>query len=99
MNPVNILIRPILTEKANKMTEKGSVYVFRVDRKANKLEIKNAIEKFYGVSVSEVNTMVVSSKKKVKFTKSGVLEGRKSAYKKAMVKLAEGETIDLYANI
>lgn len=99
MNPANILIRPILTEKANKASEKAGVYVFRVDRKANKLEIKNAIEKFYGVSVAEVNTLVVPSKKKVKITKSGVLEGKKSAYKKAMIKLAQGETIDLYANI
>lgn len=99
MNPADILIKPILTEKANKASEKAGVYVFRVDRKANKLEIKNAVEKFYGVSVAHVNTMVMPSKKKVKFTKSGVLEGRKAAYKKALVQLAEGETIDLYANI
>ena len=94
-----VLIKPILTEKANGQQDKLRRYAFKVDRKANKLEIKKAIEEFYGVNVIEVNTVVVPGKAKSRFTKAGVISGRKPAYKKAYVKVAEGETIDLYANI
>lgn len=99
MNASQILIKPILTEKANSQQEKLRRYAFKVARKANKLEIKTAIEKFYGVNVVDVNTVVVPAKSKTRFTKAGYIEGRKSAFKKAMVTIAEGETIDLYANI
>jgi large subunit ribosomal protein L23 len=94
-----VLIKPILTEKANAQQEKLHRYAFKVARKANKLEIKKAIESFYGVNVTAVNTSVVPGKNKSRFTKAGVISGRKPAYKKAYVTVAEGESIDLYANI
>lgn len=94
-----VLIKPIVTEKSNKLTDTRSTYAFRVGRKANKLEIKKAIEDFYGVTVVDVNTVVVPGKTKTKFTKAGFISGRKPAYKKAYIKLAEGENIDLYTNI
>ena len=94
-----VLIKPILSEKANAQQEKLRRYAFRVARKANKLEIKKAIEGFYGVTVLQVNTTVVPGKNKSRFTKAGVISGRKPAYKKALVTVAEGEAIDLYSSI
>ncbi|MBG9376771.1 50S ribosomal protein L23 [Panacibacter sp. DH6] len=94
-----ILVKPILTEKANLQQDKLRRYAFKVNRKANKLEIKKAIEQFYGVSVTDVNTIVVPGKNKTRFTKAGFIKGVKPAYKKAYVTVADGETIDLYANI
>ena len=94
-----VLIKPILTEKANGQQEKLRRYAFKVSRKANKLEIKKAVEEFYGVSVVDVNTPVVPGKNKTRYTKKGFVQGQKPAFKKAMVTVAEGETIDLYANI
>jgi large subunit ribosomal protein L23 len=94
-----VLIKPIVTEKSNKLTDQRRTYAFRVDRKANKLEIKKAIESFYGITVIEVNTVIVPSKAKSKFTKAGFISGRKPGFKKAYVTVAEGENIDLYANI
>ena len=99
MKVSDILVKPILTEKANGQQEKLRRYAFRVDKKANKLEIKKAIEVFYGVTVVNVNTAIVPAKSKSRFTKAGVISGRKPGYKKAFVTVAEGETIDLYANI
>jgi large subunit ribosomal protein L23 len=99
MKLTEILIKPILTEKANAQQEKLSRYAFKVDRRANKLEIKTAIEQFYGVNVLEVNTLVVPGKNKSRSTKAGVVSGIKSGYKKALVTVAKGETIDLYASI
>ena len=92
-----VLIKPILTEKANGQQDKLRRYAFRVARQSNKLEIKKAIELFYGVQVEEVNTAVMPSKLKSKYTKAGYIVGRKPAKKKAMVTVAEGETIDLYS--
>lgn len=94
-----VLIKPILTEKANGQQESLRRYAFKVARKANKLEIKKAVEEFYGVTILDVNTSVVPAKNKTRFTKKGFVQGRKPAYKKAMVTVAEGETIDLYSNI
>lgn len=94
-----VLVKPILSEKANAQQEKLHRYAFKVSRRANKLEIKKAVEEFYGVNVVDVNTAVVPSKKKSRMTKSGVLSGSKPAYKKALVTVAEGDTIDLYGNI
>jgi large subunit ribosomal protein L23 len=94
-----ILIKPILTEKANAQQDKLRRYAFKVARKANKLEIKKAIESFYGVTVTNVNTAVSPAKNKSRFTKAGVISGRKPAYKKAFVTVAVGESIDLYSNI
>ena len=99
MNPTQVLIKPILTEKANAQQEKLRKFAFKVNRKANKLEIKKAVETFYGVSVVDVNTVVVPGKNKTRFTKAGFIKGVKPAYKKAYVTVADGESIDLYANI
>jgi len=99
MKLTEVLIKPILTEKANAQQEKLRKYAFKVDRRANKLEIKKAIEEFYGVSVLDVNTSVVPGKNKARYTKAGFIQGMKSAYKKAMVTVADGESIDLYSNI
>lgn len=99
MKPSDVLIKPILSEKANKQSEKMNRYTFVVDRKANKLEIKKAVESFYGVQVEEVNTMVMPSKLKAKYTKAGFIIGRKPAKKKAIVTIAEGESIDLYTTV
>ena len=95
----DVLIKPILSEKANAQQEKLRRYAFRVAKQANKLEIKKAVEGFYGVTVTDVNTVVVPGKNKTRYTKAGFIKGRKSSYKKAMVTVGEGETIDLYANI
>ena len=94
-----VLIKPVLTEKANGQQEKLRRYAFKVSRKANKLEIKKAIEEFYGVNVIDVNTLVVPGKNKTRYTKKGFTKGQIQAYKKAMVTVAEGENIDLYSNI
>ena len=94
-----ILIKPILTEKANSQQESLRRYAFKVARKANKLEIKKAIEAFYGVNVVDVNTAVVPGKNKTRYTKKGFVKGQKPAFKKAMVTVAQGETLDLYSNI
>jgi large subunit ribosomal protein L23 len=96
MKPSDVLIKPILSEKANKQAEKMNRYTFVVDRKANKLEIKKAVEQFYGVQVEAVNTSVVPSKLKAKYTKAGFIVGRKPAKKKATVTVAVGETIDVF---
>ncbi len=98
MKLADVLIRPVLSEKVNKLTEKFNRYTFIVDRKANKLEIKKAVEEFYGIQVEDVNTLVMPSKAKSRNTKSGIVSGRKPAKKKAIVTVAEGETIDLYGN-
>lgn len=97
MNPANILVRPIITEKVNGQMEKSSCYTFEVDKRANKLEVKKAVEEFYGVKVQGVNTIVVPAKNKSRFTKAGLMRGRKSGYKKAVVTLSEGDSIDLFA--
>ncbi len=99
MKLTEVLVKPILTEKANGQQEKLRRYAFKVGRKANKLEIKKAIEEFYGVTVTDVNTAVVPGKNKTRYTKAGFVKGQKPAYKKALVTVAEGETIDLYGNI
>lgn len=95
----DVLIKPVLSEKVNKLTEKYNRYTFIVDRKANKLEIKKAVETFYGIQVTEVNTLVMPSKVKSRNTKAGLVTGRKSLKKKAVVTVAEGELIDLYGNV
>jgi large subunit ribosomal protein L23 len=94
-----VLIKPILTEKANAQQEKLRRFALRVNKNANKLEIKKAVESFYGVTVTNVNTSVSPGKNKSRFTKAGVISGRKPSYKKAFVTVAEGENIDLYSSI
>lgn len=95
----NVLIKPIITEKMTALGDKLGRVGFVVDRKANKIEIKKAVEQMYGVSVKAVNTMVVPGKAMSRNTKAGVIKGVKSSYKKAIITLAEGETIDFYSNI
>lgn len=95
---MSILKRPLVTEKVSSLNEKGK-YGFIVNAEANKVEIKQAVEKQYGVNVEKVNTMVVMGKKKTRYTKTGILSGRRPGYKKAIVTLAEGEVIDFYSNV
>jgi large subunit ribosomal protein L23 len=99
MKASEVLIKPIVSEKSNQLSEKKRTYSFRVHRRANKLEIKKAVEEFYGVSVNDVHTLVVPGKNKTRYTKAGFIKGQKQSYKKAFVTIAEGENIDLYSNI
>lgn len=93
----DVLIKPVITEKVNGQIEKSGRYSFVVGKAANKLEIKKAVEEFYGVKVTDVNTVVVPAKAKTRYTKAGFLSGRKPSYKKAIVTLAEGDSIDLFS--
>lgn len=95
---MSILKKPLVTEKVSALNEKGK-YGFFVDINANKVEIRRAVEKQYGVTVESVNTMSVMGKLKTRYTKAGVLAGRKQNYKKAIVTLAQGEVIDFYSNV
>ncbi len=96
---MNILIKPIITEKATNDSELNNRYSFQVNPKANKVEIKKAVEAAYGVSVEKVRTINVRPERKTRHTKTGIQHGKTNAIKKAIVQLAEGETIDLYANM
>lgn len=96
---MNIIIKPIVTEKVTKESEISNRFGFVVDKKANKVQIKKAVEAVYSVNVVSVNTMNVRPDRKTKYTKSGLINGRTNAYKKAMVQVQEGETIDFYNNI
>ena len=96
---MGILIKPIVTEKLTAETEKYNRYGFIVDRAANKLQIKDAVEKLYNVSVASVNTANYHGKRKSRYTKSGILSGRANHYKKAYITLAGEDKIDFYANI
>lgn len=95
---MSVLKKPLVTEKVSALNEKGK-YGFVVDIEANKVEIKQAVEKQYGVTVEHVNTMRMMGKQKSRYTKAGVLTGRKPNFKKAIVTLAEGEVIDFYSNV
>lgn len=96
---MNILIKPIVTEKMTTQGEDFNRYGFVVEKSANKLQIKKAVEELYNVKVSEVNTMRYAGKRKQRYTRSGISLGRTASYKKAVVTLAEGEVIDFYSNI
>lgn len=95
---MDILIKPLVTEKVSALIE-DSKYGFIVHRKSNKVEIKRAIEKMYGVTVESVNTMICQGKKKSRQTKSRMIEGRVNSYKKAIVKVVDGDIIDFYGGI
>ncbi|MBF9251900.1 50S ribosomal protein L23 [Pontibacter sp. 172403-2] len=95
---MNILKKPLVTEKYAAMNEVGK-YTFEVDRKANKVEIRKAVEKMYGVTVQKVATMRTSGKVKTKYTKSGAVSGRTTPVKKAIITLKEGDVIDFYSGI
>lgn len=94
-----VLFRPIVTEKLTTLGEKLNRYGFTVDKRANKVEIKKAVEELYGVTVAAVNTLRYAGKVKSRFTKSGFITGQKNSYKKAIITLNEGEKIDFYSNI
>jgi large subunit ribosomal protein L23 len=96
---MEILIKPLVTEKMNELSERFGRYGFVVARTATKKQIKSAVEGLYSVKVNAVNTMVYGGKEKSRYTKSGVISGKTAAYKKAIVTLAEGESIDFYSNI
>jgi large subunit ribosomal protein L23 len=96
---MNILLKPIVTEKMTSQGDKFNRYGFLVDKRANKLQIKKAVEELYGVTVDSVNTMRFSGKIKSRNTRSGLLTGRTTSTKKAVVTLAEGSKIDFYSNI
>lgn len=96
---MEVLVKPLITEKMTDLSEKKGQYGFVVSRKANKVEVKAAVEKMYGVTVKSVNTMIIPGKKRSRNTKTKFIIGRTSAVKKAIVTLAEGESIDFYSNI
>ena len=96
---MNILIKPVITEKMTEQSEIFNRFAFVVDRFANKIEIKKAVEETYDVTVESVRTMVCIGKKRTRGTKSGFISGRTKTYKKAIVSLSEGDTIDFYSNI
>ena len=96
---MSVLIKPLITEKMTELSEKRNQYGFIVNRKANKIEIRKAIEGQYNVSVTSINTMIYAGKSKKRFTKSAVLDGRTNHFKKAIVAVADGDVIDFYANI
>jgi large subunit ribosomal protein L23 len=96
---MNILLKPIVTEKMTSQGDKFNRYGFLVAKNANKLQIKKAVEDMYGVTVDSVNTMRYGGKLKSRNTKSGLLTGKTTASKKAVVTLAEGNKIDFYSNI
>lgn len=96
---MSIIRKPVITEKMTEQSEKYNRFAFVVDMKANKLQIKSAVEKMYDVDVKSVRTMICIGKKRVRGTKSGMIVGKTSTYKKAIVQLPEGESIDFYSNI
>lgn len=96
---MSVLIKPIITEKMSQQGEKANRYGFVVDRNANKLQIKNAVEKMYGVNVKNVNTMNYAGKVRSRYTRAGMQVGVANRHKKAVVTLKSGETIDFYSNL
>jgi large subunit ribosomal protein L23 len=96
---MDIIIKPIITEKMTNQAEELNRYGFIVNRSANKIQIRKAVEDLYGVKVDAVNTMRYGGKLKSRYTKAGFIQGKTNAYKKAIITLAEGETIDFYSNI
>jgi large subunit ribosomal protein L23 len=96
---MDILVKPIVTEKMTAQGDSLNRYGFVVDKRANKIQIKNAVEALYSVHVVAVNTMIYDGKKKSRFTRTGVINGHSKSLKKALVTIAEGDKIDFYSNI
>lgn len=96
---MEIIIKPIITEKMTIQGEKLNRYGFIVDERANKIQIKDAVENLYDVTVSDVNTMRYGGKSRMRYTKTAIVRGRTKSYKKAIVTLVEGDQIDFYSNI
>ncbi|MBQ0060240.1 MAG: 50S ribosomal protein L23 [Bacteroidales bacterium] len=93
------IIKPLVTEKMTAITEKQNKFGFIVRPQANKLEIKKEVEARYNVTVLDVNTMNYAGKNKSRYTRAGLIKGRTNAFKKAVVTLKDGDTIDFYSNI
>ena len=96
---MEILVKPLVTEKMTDQSERFNRYGFVVDRRASKPQIKKAVESLYNVTVESVNTMVYGGKAKSRYTKGGVITGKTTAFKKAIVTLVDGDSIDFYSNI
>jgi large subunit ribosomal protein L23 len=96
---MDILLKPIVTEKMTNLGEDLNRYGFLVHKDANKIQIRKAVEKMYGVRVESVNTMRYGGKVKSRYSKSGIISGKTKSYKKAIITLSQGETIDFYSNI
>ena len=94
---MSMIIKPVISEKANYLTDLRGSYSFLVDTKANKIQIKKAVEAAYGVKVADVNTMIYAPKVSSKYTKKGLQVGKTNKLKKAVIKLVEGEVIDIFA--
>ena len=95
----DILIKPIITEKMTDQGDDYNKYGFIVDKKANKIQIRNAVEEMYGVTVDSVNTTIYRGKERSRYTRAGIIKGRENSFKKAIVTLVEGDSIDFYSNI
>ena len=92
-------MKPLVTEKMTIQSDKLNSYGFIVDKRANKIQIRNAIEEMYNVTVSSVNTMIYPGKKKSRYTKQGIINGKTGSFKKAIVTLLDGDSIDFYSNV
>ena len=93
------IVKPLVTEKMTNITEKQNKFGFIVRPEANKLEIKKEIEELYNVTVTGISTAKYAGKNKSRYTKAGLIKGRTNAFKKAIVTIAEGQTIDFYSNL
>lgn len=96
---MSILVKPVITEKATSDSELNNRFTFVVNKNANKVEIKKAVEAAYGVSVEKVRTINVRPERSRRYTKTGILTAKTNAYKKAIVQLVDGDTIDFYTNM
>ena len=96
---MNVLIKPIITEKMTAESELYNRYGFVVDPRANKIQIKDAVEATYGVAVKKVRTMNYGPTRKSRYTKTGIQHGKTNAIKKAIVDVVEGDAIDFYSNL
>ena len=96
---MNVIIKPIITEKATSNSELNNCYTFLVNIKANKIQIKKEVESIYGVSVNKVRTLNYGPLRKTKYTKTGIQNGKTNAKKKAVIQLVEGDTLDFYSNL
>ena len=96
---MSVLIKPIVTEKTTSESELRNGYTFLVNPKANKVEIKKAVESTYGVTVDKVRTLIYGPERRTRYTKTGIQNGKTNATKRAIVQVAEGDQIDFYSNL
>ncbi|MEE3035458.1 MAG: 50S ribosomal protein L23 [Bacteroidota bacterium] len=96
---MTVLIKPIITEKATSKSELSNCYTFLVDPNSNKIQIKKAVEDLYNVSVNKVRTLKYGSSLRTRHTKNGIQRGKTNATKRAIVQVADGDSIDFFSNI